>query len=268
MEEPLGHIIPVWNGLLEPPHPKKIGPALWVFLWCLDRQTDDDGNVLHGRAVMYKEISEGMGCRVQTVGDHMRRLAKHEYLALQKTKKGTIIRVRKPKKWRRPKGNTSAAGVKKTKDEDNFSARWERACEIGREMGDPDFGNLEFKWFGADSHQKIEFCKKFVTLPESAIRHAFSEWSKMVDDMEKKGKLEMVPTKLESKINRLLVFARRAMKNGSSEASTPPKADYVREFQELQRREAEVLGRQEKGEDVTDEMKAIRKAFAELKKKR
>src|ERR1700690_4304304 len=34
--------IPVWNGILE--HRKKIGPALWEFLWCLDKITVEDEN--------------------------------------------------------------------------------------------------------------------------------------------------------------------------------------------------------------------------------
>ena len=44
--------IPVWNGILE--HCKKIGPAIWVFLWCLDRITGKipkpaSGGALEGR---------------------------------------------------------------------------------------------------------------------------------------------------------------------------------------------------------------------------
>jgi DNA-binding transcriptional ArsR family regulator len=90
------HPIYVWNGILEPKHREGIGPALWEFLWCLDRITkekDGIGIVLGGKPVTYAEIAEDFGIPGRTVRRHMGRLEDKEYLILIRTPRGFSIRV-------------------------------------------------------------------------------------------------------------------------------------------------------------------------------
>jgi DNA-binding transcriptional ArsR family regulator len=87
---------PVWNGLLESKHVKLIGPALWVFLWCIDKTTkekDGKGIVYGGKPVTFAEIAEDLGVSEKTIQRHIDRLADANYLELILTPRGQQIRV-------------------------------------------------------------------------------------------------------------------------------------------------------------------------------
>jgi len=73
--------IRVSNGLLEPKHVRSIGPALWVFLLLLDKQTDDLGTVNGGFPLKNQDIADRLGFGVQTVRDHLSRLRKAGYIS-------------------------------------------------------------------------------------------------------------------------------------------------------------------------------------------
>jgi hypothetical protein len=97
---------PVWNGLLE--HCEQIGPALWEFLWCIDKVTkevDGVGWVLRGQPVKLEEIAADLHRHRNTVGDNLARLEEHGYITRKRTSVGYIIGVRNSRKfgaWRRP----------------------------------------------------------------------------------------------------------------------------------------------------------------------
>jgi hypothetical protein len=99
--------IPVWNGIFE--HRKKIGPALWIYLWCLDRITDEEsgvGFVLGSSVVTTEKIAGELQDPKRTVRRHLERLAKHKYIGLKRTPYGFIISVANSKKfniWRSDK---------------------------------------------------------------------------------------------------------------------------------------------------------------------
>jgi hypothetical protein len=87
---------PVWNWLLEPKHRKKIGPALWEFLWCIDKTTkekDGVGIVYGGKPVTFAEIAEDLGVSEKTIQRHIDRLAWANYIELILTPRGQQIRV-------------------------------------------------------------------------------------------------------------------------------------------------------------------------------
>lgn len=101
------HPIYVWNGILESKHRKKIGPALWEFLWCLDRITKEKegvGIVLGGKPVIYAEIAEDFGVSEKTVQRHMERLSRQGYIAGILTPRGYSIRVPNSCKFRKQIG--------------------------------------------------------------------------------------------------------------------------------------------------------------------
>jgi hypothetical protein len=90
------HPIYVWNGILEPKHREKIGPALWEFLWCINRTTKEPGGVgfvLGGKPVTYEEIAEEFGIPKRTARRHILRLARNGYIILIRTPHGYSIRV-------------------------------------------------------------------------------------------------------------------------------------------------------------------------------
>jgi DNA-binding Lrp family transcriptional regulator len=93
----------VWNGILEAKHRKAIGPALWEFLWCVDRITEEKGGVgvvLGRKPVTFAEIAEDLGVSAKTVQRHIDRLQQANYIELILTPRGHQIRVLKSCKFK------------------------------------------------------------------------------------------------------------------------------------------------------------------------
>ena len=91
---------PVWNGLLE--HRKRIGPSVWEFLWCLDRITQDRGEVgiVNGGApVKAERIARNLKVSTRTVKQNLRRLTTEGYLKLRRTPYGNVIQVMNSSKF-------------------------------------------------------------------------------------------------------------------------------------------------------------------------
>ena len=91
---------PVWNGLLE--HRKRIGPSVWEFLWCLDRITQDRGEVgiVNGGApVKAERIARNLKVSTRTIKQNLRRLTTEGYLKLRRTPYGNVIQVMNSSKF-------------------------------------------------------------------------------------------------------------------------------------------------------------------------
>jgi hypothetical protein len=86
--------IPVWNGIFD--HRQKIGSAVWVFLWCIDRITLEEagvGFVLNGAAVTAGRIARELHDSERTVRRHLKILSKQGYIALNRNPYGVAISV-------------------------------------------------------------------------------------------------------------------------------------------------------------------------------
>lgn len=92
--------IPVSSGILDPRHVSAIGPAIWTYLWLLDRMVDESGRVLHGRAVTMTEVSAALGVDASSISRHLSRLEEHGYVESESPD------PRAPKRYRvtKPKG--------------------------------------------------------------------------------------------------------------------------------------------------------------------
>jgi len=97
-----GYYIEITNNLLEPKHRKRMGTAIWEFMWCLDKITkiDDDGLgwVYGGRPINLKEIKEEIGITEPKISKNLNKLKKEGYLDLLRTPYGIVIKVWKSKK--------------------------------------------------------------------------------------------------------------------------------------------------------------------------
>jgi hypothetical protein len=99
--------IPVWNGIFD--HLPKIRSALAVFLWCIDRVTQEDsgvGFILGGSVVSVSRIAQEVHESERTVRRHLHRLATNGYLALKRSPYGFVIAVLNSRKfgiWRSDK---------------------------------------------------------------------------------------------------------------------------------------------------------------------
>lgn len=92
--------ITVSNGLLEDDHEKRMGAAVWQFMWLLDKITKIDkdglGWVLGGKPIKLDEMAKNKS-RI-TVSRNLQTLKKNGYINLKHTPYGIIISVNKAKK--------------------------------------------------------------------------------------------------------------------------------------------------------------------------
>ena len=96
-----GFYIEVSNGLLHG-HRKRMGSAVWEFMWLLDKITkiDEDGIgwVLGGKPVTLAQISEDLEIAQNHVSENLTKLKKEGYLEITRTPHGLSIKVAKAKK--------------------------------------------------------------------------------------------------------------------------------------------------------------------------
>jgi len=101
------HPIPLWNGVFE--HYKRIGDALWEFLWCIDAITKEKagvGLVLGGSPIKLERIVADLKADKETVRRHLKNLTVKNYLRMRRTPYGQVIEVLNSKKfgiWRKEK---------------------------------------------------------------------------------------------------------------------------------------------------------------------
>ncbi|MGP0583674.1 hypothetical protein [Paenibacillus timonensis] len=96
---------PIYSGLLEPEHYKKIGTAIWLFLWCVSSTTaeiEEEGTVwgivLGKKPMKLSEISKRFGVNDKTVSRWLDTLEDHHYIRVTRAARGLIIWVRNSKK--------------------------------------------------------------------------------------------------------------------------------------------------------------------------
>lgn len=100
------HPFYVWSGLLDPKHRKKIGSAIWEFLWCINKITKEIKNsdetwglVLGSKPIKAKEIRADLGTHSQSIKENLRKLEASGYLKTIRTSHGQIIYVNKSKRY-------------------------------------------------------------------------------------------------------------------------------------------------------------------------
>lgn len=96
----------VYSGLLTKEHRKRIGSALWEFLWCINKTTkeiEEDGEkvglVLGGKPINLSDIANELGGSKSTIHRNIEKLEEEGYLTLVRAPYGIIIKVRNSKKW-------------------------------------------------------------------------------------------------------------------------------------------------------------------------
>lgn len=85
-------------GLPEGKHRKKMGTAIWLFLWLVKRQTSPDGMVCYGRPLDTRQIAADLEETDRNVRRHFARLAAGTYAEVRQTPAGPIVRILNAKK--------------------------------------------------------------------------------------------------------------------------------------------------------------------------
>src|SRR5215469_3173805 len=95
--------IGLMSGLLDPKHVRNIGPAIWLYVWCIRRMTRIDeasrlGYVLGGQPITYETIKTELGLPWRTYMRYVDILREHGYIVTTRTPHGLKIAVTKAKK--------------------------------------------------------------------------------------------------------------------------------------------------------------------------
>lgn len=97
-----GYFIGVKNDLLEPKHRKKIGSAVWEFMWLIDKTTsiseEGIGTVLGGRPIKLDELCKELGVSRSAISENLNKLEKEKYINIIKAPYGLFITVNKSSK--------------------------------------------------------------------------------------------------------------------------------------------------------------------------
>jgi DNA-binding transcriptional regulator YhcF (GntR family) len=130
---PDSYPFPTYSGILNPDHYKKIGSAIWLFLWCISsttKEVDRDGVnwgiVLGNKPINIKEeLSPIFGVNEKTVRRWIEELEAHEYIKTTRAPRGLIFTVRNSKKFinRMDKNVHSIDSVRTNMSEQNESER-------------------------------------------------------------------------------------------------------------------------------------------------
>lgn len=96
---------PIYSGILEPEHYKRIGNAIWLFLWCISSTTKEIeeeetvwGIVLGGKPMKLSEIAGYFGVNDKTVSRWLNDLETNQYIEVTRAPRGLILKVRNSKK--------------------------------------------------------------------------------------------------------------------------------------------------------------------------
>lgn len=102
----MSYPFPMYSGLLEPKHYKRIGTALWFFLWCVSSTTKEEerdgetwGKVLGKKPLKLSELAVVFEVTDKTISRWIEALEQHGYIHVTRAPYGLIIEVRKSKKY-------------------------------------------------------------------------------------------------------------------------------------------------------------------------
>lgn len=111
------YYITISNGLLTSEHRKRMGSAVWEFMWLIDKTTRIDqkgaGYVLGGKPIKLSEIAKGLGSDEETISRNLIRLEEEEYISKTRTPYGIVIKVNKAKKRFNKSVDSTKSGINK-----------------------------------------------------------------------------------------------------------------------------------------------------------
>jgi len=98
---------PMYSGLLEHRHYKKIGSAIWLFLWCISSTTKEVerdgivwGIVLGNKPVKISDLENEFGVSDRTIRSWIKTLEDNQYIKVTRAPYGLVFTVRNSKKFK------------------------------------------------------------------------------------------------------------------------------------------------------------------------
>lgn len=140
----------VFSGLLTSEHRKRMGSALWTFLWLIDHITDEEedeetgqrsGLVLYGNVTGYSEIGADLGMSKSTIKEQCEKLQREGYISMEPTARGSRFTVNRSKKWNNPpsvRAENRTNRAENRTDEQQDRAENRTKCSENRTMSKSD----------------------------------------------------------------------------------------------------------------------------------
>lgn len=98
----MGYYITIKNELLEAKHVEAMGPAVWLYMWLIDKvmaiNENGLGKVLNGRPVTYEAVAEDLGVTVRTYRRWVSDLRAAGYIKTIQAPYGLVVTVTKAEK--------------------------------------------------------------------------------------------------------------------------------------------------------------------------
>ena len=154
--------ITISNGLLKGDHRKRMGAAVWEFMWLIDKTTriekNGDGIVLGGKPIKLEDLAETFCVHRDTVSDNLKTLEEQGYIEKKLAPHGIIIRVKKAKKrfgqnTEPPRENTEPP----TEKTPNVIRQYSKTVTIRHDVAAPQAAQIDNKTFSAfvDSFETV-----------------------------------------------------------------------------------------------------------------
>lgn len=220
-----GFFIEVTNNLIDPKHYKAIGPAVWEFMWCLDKVTliDEDGIgwVWGRKPVVLPDIVSEIGGSVRSSKRNMARLEKAGYIIRIRTPRGMQIGVAKAKKrfGRKPSDvpnvvqGSAKSGTSNIRQYKDSKQRRKTSSTFSRLLGKGSPRSMEYVGVDDDGNEVSPRRKKGEAKPEGQNKVANRVRAAFVKMCEKEIGIKPV---LDIKGYKMVLFALN--KGGLTEA--------------------------------------------------
>lgn len=131
---------PIYSGLLEPSHYKRIGSSIWLFLWCVSAITAEKekegvtwGIVDENKPMQLTDLADQFEVSEKTVRRWLIALEEHGYLRVTRVSRGLILTVRNSKRFTfKPDENVRSDTSDETKMSDHNEVNGQK-CPITHE---------------------------------------------------------------------------------------------------------------------------------------
>lgn len=219
------------NGLLEQKHLDILGPAIWLYLWFIDKQPKDSDKVLGGKPITYEQFAESYPkVPRRTYFAWLERIRAGGYVELTRTPRGSVIIINKPKKWHKSDVQKMAHQTKS--DVQNFAPVVQKMAHRGAENGTSNIKETVKETITNNNTNVLE--------PTAPVRYGKPEVNDLFDYWEKtvgypiKAKVRSNRFACATLIKTRTVPEMKRLINGVALAQEDRYAPSVSDFSELQ----------------------------------
>jgi hypothetical protein len=180
------------GGLVSQKHRRRMGEAIWLFLWCLTRQTDmneaGEGVVYYGRPIPLRELAADTDFPIGTLHRWMDLLIKQDYIRVEiRSNEGTIFWVLNAKDKAKGKKRRSKSGTPK---ESSVPEVERQRSETGTPNLTKMLQSMEVTGLPTKIASKLQNHNNTDAAAEPAAGGSVPEWESQKQELRRRGFLQ------------------------------------------------------------------------------